>query len=731
MLLSQSGMMNFTSNRLAGKWDWAAALVAVLMGSVAWGGEPRVTMDLNPGWKFIRQDVPGAQAVEFDDSAWGGVALPHTWNNLDGEDGGDDYYRGVGWYRRHLDLRGQQAQLGGKSLFLRFDGASITTDVYVNGKSAGLTHKGMFGAFCYNVTGLLDPAGDNVIAVRVSNARDANVAPLSADFTFYGGLYRSVRLLALDPLSITPLDDAGPGVYVKQSNVSVEQADLEITTKLRNAHAADRTATVRCKVLDATGGVAGTVSGLVQIGADDAADAVQRLTIEHPHLWNARMDPYLYHVEVTVWDGGQLTDREVVPLGLRFFRVDPDRGFFLNGQSYPLHGVNRHQDRQDMGWAIGPKEHEEDFNLIMEMGCTGIRLSHYEQAQEFYDLCDRGGLVAWAEVCLVNSVTVSPAFDENAKQQLRELIKQNYNHPAICFWGMFNELGEGKDPSLREAGQKPHQIELVRQLSRLAKRLDPTRLTTAASNLEPDNALHQITDVMAFNRYYGWYSGSNADWGKGLDAIRAALPGRANGISEYGAGASVYEHELNPSQPKTSGTWHPEEWQCITHEQAYAAMKQRPWIWGTFLWAMFDFGSDGRHEGDHLGINDKGLVTFDRKIKKDAFFFYKANWSSEPFVHINDQRFTPRNVSKGPVKVYSNCDSVELKVNGQSAGVQSSEDHVFVWPNVTLRRGGNELEAIGIRQGRRYVESARIVYDPGALDWRAVARKSMELHTAG
>jgi beta-galactosidase len=678
---------------------------------------PRVVTDLNPDWKFIRQDVPGAEQIGFDDSGWQSISLPHTWNNLDGEDGGNDYYRGVGWYRRHLNLA-DRPELAGRSLFIRFDAASSAADVFINGKPAG-SHKGMFSAFCFDVTPLLNAGGDNVIAVRVSNAKDLDIPPVSADFTFFGGLYRGVRLLGLSPVSISPIDDASPGVYVKQNNVSADHADLEVTAKLRNGGTADKAPFVTCDLLDDQDQVVKSFTDSVKVPAGGAADSVQQISLDHPHLWDGRKDPYLYHMRVSVDDGGTVVDRVTQPVGIRFFRVDPEQGFFLNGRSYPLHGVNRHQDRIDMGWAITARQHQEDFDLIMEMGCTGIRLAHYQHAQEFYDLCDGGGLVVWAEACLVNSVTISQAFDQTAKQQLRELIKQSYNHPSICFWSLFNELGNGvklKGDALRE--QDKHQIDLVTALNDLAHQLDPTRLTTAATNRNnPDDPINLITDIIGFNRYEGWYTKTPAAWPAALDAIHAGPSGRCVGISEYGAGASIYQHEIDPRQPRTSGGWHPEEWQCIVHEQAYAAMKQRPYLWGTFLWNMFDFASDGRSEGDHLGINDKGLVSYDRKTKKDAFYFYKANWTSDPFVFITDRRFNPRNVASGPVKIYSNCDSVELKLNGQSLGEKTADDHIFVWPDITLIRGQNRLEAVGTRGGMQFSDSCSIDFDPG---WRPV-----------
>jgi beta-galactosidase len=677
---------------------------------------PRKSIDLNSNWRFIRQDVADAQDIAFDDSSWQTVQIPHTWNNLDGQDGGGNYYRGPGWYRRKLTV---SPNLIGQSLFLKFDAASLVADVYVNGKLAG-GHKGAFAAFVCDVTQLLHPGPDNVIAVRVNNARDTDVPPLEGDFTQFGGLYRPVHLLALNPLSISPLDDGGPGVYATQTSVTSTLANLHVTTKLRNAGPTDKTASILCQILDAKGQIVQSATNKQNIPANGSADSAQDISLQSPHLWNGRKDPYLYTLRVTINDDNSIVDTLDQPLGLRFFSIDPDKGFSLNGQPYPLHGVNRHQDRIDMGWAIGPDQHQEDFNLIMEMGCTGIRLAHYQHAQDFYDLCDHGGLVVWAEACLVNHVSTSEAFDTAALEQVRELIKQNYNHPSICFWSLFNELRSANakadpqsDPEVR------HQIELVTKLNVLAHQLDSTRLTTAASNLlDPTYPRNTITDIMGYNAYAGWYNGPPTAWPKVLDALHAAHPTHAVGISEYGAGASAFQHQAATTQPKPNlNPWHPEEWQMTVHEAAWQAMQQRPWLWGTFLWNMFDFASDARSEGDNPGRNDKGLVTYDRKTKKDTFYFYKANWSTDPFVYITDRRFTPRNVATSSVKIYSNCDSVELFLNNQSLGSRQPDDiHRFIWDNVTLKTGDNQLRALSKFAGATHEDSCTITFDPAAPD---------------
>jgi len=661
------------------------AAIAMIASVPALAGDLSVPRNvlLDDGWKFIKGDVGAGSESGFDDSAWQAVTIPHTWNNMDGEDGGNNYYRGPGWYRRHLQLRDGDE---GKSIFLKFDGAAIVTDVFVNGKKAG-THKGAFGAFCFDITPLIQGGGDNVIAVRVTNAKDPDVAPLSGDFTIFGGIYRDVHLLRLNKLSISPLDYASPGVYLKQHDVGEDAASVDIATVLRNDGGEPKVATLRYAILDAHGRTVLTATSAERVAASGTATAERDVTIARPHLWAGRRDPYLYRVRVEVLDGKNVVDSVEQPLGLRSAKVDPDRGLFLNGRHYALHGVDRHQDRKDKGWAIGPAEHLEDFNLIMEMGCTGVRLAHYQHTEYFYELCDKGGLVVWAELPLVNDLG-GAAFNENARQQLNELVKQNYNHPSIIFWSLSNELHNKKKWS-----QEPVDWSLIKDLNTYVHALDPSRITTLAACIKDTEPINGATDVVAFNRYPGWYTGKPEDWPGTLDKLRQDLPGRAIGISEYGAGANAAQHEENPQQPKAGGNWHPEEWQSHVHEIAWKAMEERPWLWCTFLWNMFDFASDGRKEGNTPGINDKGMVTYDRKIRKDAFYWYKANWSSDPFVHINSGRFTPRPTGPATVRVYSNLGTVELSVNGRSEGSKLSKDHIFEWNGVMLTSGANTVTA--------------------------------------
>jgi beta-galactosidase len=652
---------------------------------------PRTDVNIDDGWRFIRMDVTGAEAPAFVDTAWMAVTLPHTWNAADGQDGGG-YYRGIGWYRRHVNV---PAAYAGRSVYIQFDAASLVADVYVNGTLAG-QHRGGFAAFRFDLTALLH-AGDNVVAVRVSNAAFPDVPPLSGDFTFFGGLYRDVHLVVVDKVRVD-LDDLGsPGVFLTPSSVSATSANLRVLVKLKNADVAEHAVDVQATVMDAGGRPVANANVSRTLAAGAADTATLDLTLASPHLWNGRADPYLYAVDVSVGVAGELRDLVRQPLGFRSFALDPNTGFSLNGQHLDLHGVNRHQDRIGKGWAISSADQDADMALVMELGATAIRLAHYQHAQYFYDLSDRNGLVVWTELAMVNSVANTPAFTANARQQLTELIRQSYNHPAIAFWGIGNEvLDVPVDPN-----------PLLMALHDLARTEDPSRLTTFAANLGDNNAVNWHTDTVGFNKYYGWYYGTRADLGPWADNIHRTYPTRSIGISEVGAGASINLHAESPAPAiPVAADQHTEEYQALFHESSWAALQARPFIWGKFVWSMFDFASDGRNEGDTPGRNDKGLVTFDRVTRKDAFFFYKANWSNQPFVYIASRRFTPRTTATTSVKVYSNAATVTLAVNGSALPAVTSANHVFVWPNVGLAVGGmNHLTASATVGGTAVTDS--------------------------
>ena len=671
----------------------------------------RVDSNLDQGWSFLREDVSGAETVGFDDSGWTALNLPHTWNALDGQDGpATPYYRGVGWYRKHYSV---PRELQGQRLYLQFDGSNLLTDVFVNGKPAG-SHAGGYAAFRFDVTDLVTYGAENVIAVKVSNAAGAdlnhvlipesptvNVPPLSADYTFFGGLYRSVHWLSTPPLAINPMDFASSGVYVKQTNVSASSADLTLTVKLSNDTDSTTTANLEATVLDASNAEVATILTTHTVGAHGKADAELDVTLTNPHLWDGLSDPYLYSVRVNLLDGATVLDSVSVPLGVRSFELSPVTGFTLNGKALGLHGVNKHQDHQDKGSAIADSDTDADFAIIAEIGANAVRLAHYQHAQHTYDVCDRAGIVVWAETPVINRINDTPEFAANAEQQLTELIRQNYNHPSIVFWSVGNET------TLRGG---PNPDALVAHLASVVAAEDPTRLAAyAADGTATDSPVNFHGQAHGFNEYQGWYSGQVTDFGTWADESHAAHPDAPIGITEYGAGASTAEHTTDPTAADIGGNHtdgaHPEEYQSYYHEAYWPQLQARPFIWGTFVWALFDFASDTRSEGMAPGLNDKGLVRFDHQTKKDAFYWYKANWSAETFVHINSRRFTNLPQSSTTIRVYSNAQTVELELNGTSLGKRDATNHLFVWDHVAWADGANIVEARATRAERTVKDS--------------------------
>jgi beta-galactosidase len=647
---------------------------------------------LDSDWKFQSGENTNAEATDFNDADWQPISLPHNWGWEDAQQG-KDYYRGPGWYRRELDI----APETGKRFFLRFEAASLVADVYLNGKFLG-EHRGGFGAFCFEITTNLSANGTNLLAVRVSNTKEPDIAPLAGDFSVYGGLYRPVHLIVTGAENFTLTDHASPGVAWLQTRVSPTQAMLDVTAQISNGTKSKQPQILIATVLDADGNPVASSEEKITLAPGVTAPYFLRVTVPQPHLWNGRKDPYLYKAVVELRSADEVVDSIEQPLGLRSYFVDPDKGFFLNGQPYHLHGVDKHQDRFNKGWAVSEADLDEDIQLISEMGCTVIRCAHYQHSDYFYSLCDKAGILVWAEIPQVNEINAAPEFEETSRGQLLDLIRQNINHPSIFTWSLFNELHVGSPDPHRE----------LQDLKNVANSEDPTRPTIAATYTGELPQMNKIPDLLGWNIYPGWYSGRGTkdDFGAALDKRRADSRHGGICISEYGAGANVEQHEQNPQQPKTTGQWHPEEWQAIVHEAAWAAMKERPFVWGTFAWNMFDFAVSTRHEGGIPGRNDKGLVTYDRKIKKDAFYFYKANWSDEPVLYITSRRFTERTNAVTDVKIYSNASEVELSLNGNSQGKRNDGTNgVFVWKDVTLSPRENQVEARANRDGKSLSDS--------------------------
>ena len=634
---------------------------------------------LNNDWNFrFSHQVQKGTEVRVD--------LPHTWNAQDALSGKIDYKRGIGNYEKNLFIR---SEWKGKRLFIRFEGVNNIADVFVNRRHIG-EHRGGYGAFIFEITGKVEYGKENSILVRVNNGEQLDIMPLVGDFNFYGGIYRDVHLLIADETCISPLNYASPGVRLIQDSVSHKYAKVRTVVDLSNGDSGNREVELNVRLLD---GQRVVKEGTKKVNLSGNAAMQQEFTfeIDQPHLWNGRQDPFLYQAEVILSRNGQMVDRVIQPLGLRFYRIDPDKGFFLNGKHLPLQGVCRHQDRSEVGNALRPQHHEEDAALMLEMGVNAVRLAHYPQATYFYDLMDKNGIIVWAEIPFVGPGGYNdkgfvdlPAFRANGKEQLKELIRQHYNHPSICVWGLFNEL--------TELGDNP--VEYIKELNVLAHQEDPTRLTTSASNQMGD--LNFITDAIAWNRYDGWYGGTPADLGKWLDRMHKDHPEICIAISEYGAGASIYHQQDSLVKTVPTSWWHPENWQTYYHIENWKTISSRPYVWGSFVWNMFDFGAAHRTEGDRPGINDKGLVTFDRKVRKDAFYFYKANWNrEEPMLYLTGKRNTVRTQRLQIITAFTNLSGAELFVNGKSYGKAIPDSYAILeWKNVELEPGENEIKVV-------------------------------------
>ncbi len=654
--------------------------------------QQRIEIPLNENWKFSKGNPGNVYQINFDDSGWQNVSLPNTWNNLDGQDGGT-YYRGSGWYRKSFII---PENLNLKKIFIRFGAANMIADVYLNGKFVG-EHKGGYAAFIFDITKFINFGSKNILAVKVDNTDFKNsdefhLAPLDADYTMDGGIYRKVKLIVTNDLHISLTDYASPGIFITQKNVSDNHADISLLSELKNDSNKKQEITLKSSIYDKDGKIVTNNSRNIYISPNASSNCIQSFSINNPHLWNGRNDPYLYKVVVSIYKNKKLFDEVSQPLGLRYFKVDPDKGFFLNGKPYKLHGFCLHEDKRNKGRAISNSDRKEEMDYMLDIGATIVRLAHYQHGQDMYRLCDKNGIVVWTEIPLVNHIDTSSYFAINCEQQLKELIRQNYNHPSILFWGIFNELGNVKGPD---------PISLVKTLNKLAKKEDSTRYTTAAANYSDIPAAF-VTDVLGLNKYFGWYNGTSKELGTYLDKWHHEHPDRAIGLSEYGAGASIYQHEDNPKQPRTDGPWHPEEYQTNFHEIVWKEIEARPYIWFSTLWNGFDFASDSRREGFQPGINDKGIITQDHATKKDAYYWYKVNWNPAPMVHITDKRFTKRDTSSINIKVYSNADEVELILNGASLGKIQSKDHRFIWNSVLLKSGENNVKAVALIKGREY-----------------------------
>ena len=652
----------------------------------------RTIVNLNTKWAFTKDssEIPSSMPKK-----WNLVNLPHSWNNIDGQDGGDDYYRGTCYYAKSLE----KAELPeAQRYYLEIRGANSSADVYLNGTHLA-HHDGGYSTWRVDITDTLK--ADNLFVITVDNSPNDKVYPQMADFTFYGGLYRDVNIICVSE-SHFDLDYYGaPGIKITPE-ITGRDAKVQVEVFLTNVKAEQR---VHYIIRDREGSV---------VGEKTTSDNKVEFDIKDVHLWHGRKDPYLYTAEAELVENDTVLDNVSARLGCRTFEINAERGFILNGEEYPLHGVSRHQDRLGVGNALLPEHHKEDMDLICEMGANTIRLAHYQHDQYFYDLCDERGMVVWAEIPYISKHM--PAGRENTISQMKELIIQNYNHPSIVVWGLSNEItmsGES-DPDL---------IENHRILNDLVHEMDKTRLTTIAclTMCDMDSEYVHIPDVVSYNHYFGWYGGDTSMNGPWFDNFHAKYPDTPIGCSEYGCEALNW-HTSDPQQGDYT-----EEYQAYYHEELIKQFFSRKYMWATHVWNMFDFGADARNEGGENGQNHKGLVTFDRKYKKDSFYAYKAWLSDEPFVHICGKRYADRVEDVTKVTVYSNLPEVELFVNGESLGRKMSPEHFFCFnvPNKGESKlvavAGNQKDESLIRKVDAFNNDYRLREKGAILNWFDIA----------
>lgn len=705
-----------------------AALIAPAAAMAAPIASPiRTETPLAQDWRFRQDDtLSGVERPDFDDQNWRRVSVPHTWNRVGLYQPGAvgrlnkaeniNKTQGVGWYR----LTFAAPKLNGRRAYLQFDAVSRTAKVWLNGVYLG-EHQGGFSRFRLDATDALRGDGQNLLVVRADNSKPApgsptvDNLPLTGDFFVHGGLYRPVSLVVTNAVHFDMLDFGGSGVYARTTALNADKAIIEVKARLRNDLSRAAAVRVVSRLRDADGKVVAQAIASAGLPTKGGQESTLSLSVSNPRLWNGVIDPYLYRLETElVGRDGKVLDRVSSAFGVRQMGFDPEKGFLLNGKPYRLRGVGYHQDREGKGWALSPADIEEDVAILREMGANSIRLTHYQHGQTIHDLADKYGLVLWDEIPLVSAWTTggalepTPALVENAKQQLRELIRQNYNHASVANWGIANEVDFGNSfPAFLTGykdGKAPDPMPLLKTLNDLAHQEDAGRPTALATCCEgrvfaagvdvPTTA--EAADLGGANRYFGWYFGAPDDLGPHLDALHAKRPRQPLSVTEYGAGGGVTLHtdDVLGGPIDSRGRAQPEEYESYIHETAWAALSRRSYLWGSWLWNAFDFGTTIRHEGDADDINTKGLVTYDRKVRKDAWYFYKANWTTAPTVHINGRRYVDRAYPVTDVRVYSNGAATDLTLNGKSLGQRTEcPQRVCVWRAVRLQPGANVLVA--------------------------------------
>lgn len=645
---------------------------------------------LNEGWTI--------RSIEFTQKSSDAVPviLPHTWN-AEYADGKRHYNRETMVYERKLGVTDTT-----KRYFLYFEGVNSVADVFVNRKSAG-RHCGGYTAFCIEITDLLY-AGDNALEVWASNSYRTDVLPISGDFNVFGGIHRPVHLLIKGKDCINPNGTGcATGVMLQQKDVDEKHATLLTDTYVSVQSGCDNLSVVTT-LIDADGKEVG--SSRVKVEQRKSSTVSSSITIADPMLWNGRKNPYLYEVRTQLVDGENILDEMTVKTGFRYFRVDAETGFYLNGKTYDLHGVNRHDDFKGVGSALNAAQYKRDIQLLDDLGVTALRLAHYPHGESIYDLADKSGIVVWTEIPLCGPggymfTGYLRSVEDNAVQCLKELICQKGHHPSVCFWGLFNELLIDDGKTFKEYDNP---VPFVKRLDSLCHQLDPTRLTCFATCVEQEHFIG-AADLIAWNKYFSWQKAAvqSAEF---FDKAHEAAGNVPIGISEYGRGGSPWQHADSKYADSNviPSSFHPEEYQAICHENYWQTLSQKRYLWWKTVWQFSDMMSCIKDEGDTPGMNDKGLVTYDRKVCKDAYYFYKAQWNTAPMLHLCSARFIERDHAVTDVRVYTTLSNATLYVNGKKISTRKADGlHRVTWQDVTLCEGGNTIE---VRSGKDLKENA-------------------------
>ncbi|MFV0248654.1 MAG: glycoside hydrolase family 2 protein [Tenacibaculum sp.] len=646
----------------------------------------RIIQSFNDNWNFSKSTE---QQLDSEIVNWQSISVPHTWNPQDMQKG-KDFYEGYGLYKKVFTAKKAWKN---KRVFMRFEGVGQVAEIFVNGRYLG-KHEGSYAAFIFDLSYDLKYAEENKIVVRVNNIATTKIIPINhVLFGIYGGIYRPVSLIITNKSNITTTDYASSGVYIRQKNISKNQADIQISTKLESTEKSVTPVVLESAIFDKNGDKVAEKQHKINLSPQGRKAYMQEIKLAKPRLWHGKKDPYLYRVVVSLKDkNNKLIDQVTQPLGVRKFEIKEGEGFYLNGEKYPMYGVCRHQDWLNYGNALNNWQHDKDLEIIDEMGATTIRFAHYQQSKYLYSKCDSIGFVIWAEIPLVNKLSTEEAT--NAKLQMEELVKQNFNHPSIYTWGLHNEV-YSKKPS-------DYGATLTRDLNEIAKSIDPDRYTVSVNgNGHMHHPINRNADIQGMNRYFGWYYGDTEDVKKWIEGLEKEYPDHATILAEYGAGANInHQVEKAPESVHYNAQFFPESYATRFHEAHWGAIAKQDYLIASYIWNMFDFAVPLWSRGGIPAINHKGLVSFDRKNRKDSFYWYKANWNNEPMIYISDRRAVERKSIFTDIHVYCNSGMPVLKVNGKKYREYSTgETKVhYIFKNVKLKKGNNNIEAISGKQ---------------------------------